>query len=142
MRGISFWSEGDIGFHPDLWLLALVEVHRAGGWLMLHAAVLMNCHRAVGLTGVSSAGKSTAALRIAGEGVEVLAEDQAWVRPADGLTVGLDLYLRALPDTLARFASHLLERSVGIDHHGKPLLPVLEPGQSAQLQTLLIFGLL
>lgn len=127
--------------HPDLWLLALAEVHRVGGWLMLHAAVLMNGHKAIGLTGVSGAGKSTAALRLAAEGVEVMAEDQAWVRPADGLTVGLDLYLRALPDTLAWFAPHLLERAVGQDHHGKHLLPVLEPGQSAQLQTLLVFGL-
>ncbi|MFB9993384.1 hypothetical protein ACFFLM_15555 [Deinococcus oregonensis] len=126
---------------PDLWLLAFAEVHRAGGWLLFHAAVATKDGNAIAITGESGAGKSTAALRLSGQGTNLLAEDQAWVRPADGLVIGFDPYLRVLPDTLARFAPHLMDRSVGFDPHGKHLLPFLQPGQSAVLRELLVFGL-
>ncbi|GAA5511966.1 hypothetical protein Dcar01_00680 [Deinococcus carri] len=124
------------------WVLAFVEAHRAGGWLPLHAAVLtVPSGQGVAVTGASGAGKSTAALRLAGAGATVLAEDQAWVRPTNGLTVGLDTHLRAFEDSVRRFAPHLLTRAAGRDAHGKLRLPLTRPGGRTTLDTLLVFGL-
>jgi len=123
------------------WTLAFVEAHRAGGWLPLHAAVLIRENRAVALTGVSGAGKSTAALRLAGAKFQVLAEDQAWLHPVDGRIVGLDTHLRAFEDSVRRFAPHLLEQAEGYDAHGKLLIPIIRWGEQGILQTLLVFGL-
>ncbi|GGO39195.1 hypothetical protein [Deinococcus humi] len=133
-----------LGNHPvpaEAWFLAWTEAHRAGGWLPLHSAVLMQGEQAVGLTGVSGAGKSTAALRLAGLGVTILSEDQAWVRPEDQRVVGFDQHLRAFDDSVRTFAPHLLSQAAGHDAYGKLLLPLTHPGAQATLQSLLVFGL-
>lgn len=123
------------------WVLALVEAHRAGGWLPLHAAVLSRGDRAAAVAGVSGAGKSTAALRLSGLGYGLLAEDHAWVHPHSGRVVGLDTHLRAREDSVGTFAPHLLDRAVGRDAHGKLRLPLLGPGGRGTLAALLVFGL-
>lgn len=129
---------------PDTaWVLAFVEAHRAGGWLPLHACVLSGegDAGAVAVTGVSGAGKSTAALRLAGRGYAVLAEDQVWIHPPTAQVVGFDTHLRAFEDSVRRFAPHLLPRAAGHDAHGKLLLPLTRPGGQARLRSLLVFGL-
>lgn len=131
---LSVWADGDalwlgeklhlevrergatITVTPDAseaaWTLAFVEAHRAGGWLPLHASVLAHAGRAVAITGVSGAGKSTAALRLAGTGLQVLAEDHAWVSP-ERCTVGFDTHLRAYEDSVRRFAPTCCPRPLG-----------------------------
>lgn len=148
------------------WLLALVELQRLSGWLPLHAATVARLDRtdrgaghqesvhqetghseAVSITGVSGAGKSTAALRLAGAGHTVLAEDQTWVHAASMRVTGLDRFLRTYADSLERFAPHLRAQAQGTDSYGKLLLPLTPPGELAQLteapqlRTLLVFGL-
>ncbi|GAA5532719.1 hypothetical protein [Deinococcus aluminii] len=134
---------GGPGVPEAAWVLAFVEAHRAGGWLPLHAAVLTRrgLERAVAVTGASGAGKSTAALRLAGAGLTILAEDQAWVQPASGLTLGLDTHLRAFEDSVRRFAPQWLGQAAGRDAHGKLQLPLTAAGGRATLDTLLVFGL-
>lgn len=129
------------------WLLALVELQRLSGWLPLHAATMCRGEQAVSITGVSGAGKSTAALRLAGAGHTVLAEDQTWVHAATMRVTGLDRFLRTYADSLERFAPQLRVQVQGTDSYGKLLLPLTPPGELAQateapqLRTLLVFGL-
>lgn len=123
------------------WLLAFVELQRLSGWVPLHAATVARQGRAIAITGVSGAGKSTAALRLASEGWIVLAEDQSWVHPATGQVTGLDRFLRTYPDSLDRFAPHLRLQVKGQDAYGKLLVPLPPCGEAAQLSALLVFGL-
>ena len=123
------------------WLLAIVELQRLAGWVPLHAAAVARQGRAVAITGVSGAGKSTAALRLAGEGWTVLAEDQTWVHPATGQVTGLDRFLRTYADSLDRFAPHLRAQVQGQDAYGKLMVPLRPPQEAAHLGALLVFGL-
>lgn len=117
------------GAAPELWALAFTELHRAGGWLPLHAAVVAAGNRAAAFTGLSGAGKSTAALRLHAAGERVLAEDRAFWHAPTGVITGLDRHLRAYEDSLERFAPALLPlvRAQGRDLHGKLRLPL--PGE-------------
>ncbi|WP_019010761.1 hypothetical protein [Deinococcus aquatilis] len=133
---------GAVPVSGEAWLLAFTEAHRAAGWLPLHAAVLMQAGRGVALAGVSGAGKSTAALRLAAAGVTVLSEDHTWVHPQSRLTVGLDQYLRTFDDSLQAFAPQWLAADLGRDPHGKRTLPLTQPGEQTTLNDLLVFGLL
>ena len=131
------------------WLLAFSEAHRAAGWLTLHAAVVERGGRATAISGVSGAGKSTAALRLSAAGLDLLAEDHTWVWPHTGVVVGLDAHLRALDDSVRLFAPQLLQDALergalGRDAHGKLLLPLLRaapPAVAPTLEALLVFGL-
>lgn len=123
------------------WLLALAELQRLSGWLPLHAAAVARGGRAVGITGVSGAGKSTAALRLAAAGLSVLAEDQTWVHAGSGQVLGLDRFLRTYPDSLDRFAPELRAAVQGHDAYGKLMVPLITPTAPATLDTLLVFGL-
>lgn len=137
---------GPGGASPELWALAFTELHRAGGWLPLHAAVVAAGGRAVAFTGVSGAGKSTAALRLHAAGEHVLAEDRAFWHAPSGVVTGLDRHLRAYEDSLDRFAPALLPlaRAQGRDAHGKLRLPLrgapasAGSGAGAQLTQLLL----
>jgi len=131
---------GRTAIPEEAWMLAFTEAHRVGGWLPLHAAVLTRLGQGVGITGVSGAGKSTAALRLAGAGLTVLSEDQAWLRPEDQRVVGFDQHLRAFKDSLETFAPHLLDSVIGRDVHGKCMLPLTQPGGKATLRGLLVLG--
>lgn len=72
-------------------------------------------------------------------GYEVLAEDQTWWQAQSGLVTGLDRFLRAYPESLARFApSELLPASS--DQRGKLLLP-LAAGGNAPLVAVGFLGL-
>lgn len=119
--------------------LALTEAQRAGGWLPLHAATVAQGNRAVAISGVSGAGKSTATLRLRGEGYAVLSEDRTFWQAETGLVAGLDRYLRAFEDSLQTFAPHLLSASVGRDIKGKHLLPLAQAGR-AELEAVLLFS--
>lgn len=123
------------------WLLALAELQRLSGWLPLHAATVAREDRAVGITGVSGAGKSTAALRLAAAGLSVLAEDQTWVHAGSGRVLGLDRFLRTYPDSLDRFAPGLRAAAQGQDAYGKLMVPLTPPTTPATLDLLLVFGL-
>ncbi|MBZ9713241.1 hypothetical protein [Deinococcus multiflagellatus] len=154
-RGDEFWLEGHLygqvgargarlhagpGAARDLWALALTEVHRAGGWLPLHAALVSGPAGAAAVLGVSGAGKSTAALRLRAAGWTILAEDRAWVGP-QGEAVGLDRTLRAYRDSVARFAPHLLPEfdAAPRDPRGKALLR-LDAAPPAPLRGVLCLG--
>lgn len=128
------------------WLLALAEAQRRAGWLPLHAATVAQPvatsggEGAVSFSGVSGAGKSTAALRLMGLGYRVLAEDQTWFHAVSGQVVGLDRWLRTYPDSLERFAPQLAREGCSKDAYGKLMLPL--PAQKpAALRELLFFGL-
>jgi hypothetical protein len=121
-------------------LLLLSELHRARGWLPLHASTAALNGRAVSITGPSGAGKSTAALRLAGLGYAILAEDQTWLHPETRRVHGLDRWLRAYPDSLERFAPQLLPQSQGTDVYGKHLLPLSGTREAATLEALLLLG--
>lgn len=147
---LSVGSDGNVarltadeGENPPetAWLLAFVELQRLAGWVPLHAATVARRGRAVAITGVSGAGKSTAALRLAGEGWTVLAEDQTWVHPATGQVTGLDRFLRTYADSLDRFAPHLRAQVQGQDAYGKLMVPLRPPEEAAHLGALLVFGL-
>lgn len=160
---LDIWAQGDelwLGNHLHLqlaaaprltvhlaapseaaWLLALAELQRLSGWLPLHAATVARESRAVGITGVSGAGKSTAALRLAAAGLSVLAEDQTWVHAGSGRVLGLDRFLRTYPDSLDRFAPELRAAAQGQDAYGKLMVPLTPPTMPATLDTLLVFGL-
>lgn len=116
---------------PAAWLLALTELHRAGGWLPLHAVVLGAGDRAFAVTGVSGAGKSTLALRLLEAGAEVLAEDRAFWHAPSGQVTGLDRALRVFDGSVERFAPALRPGLAGAerDPRGKALLP-LPPGSA------------
>lgn len=131
--------------HPDaleLWSLALTEAHRAGGWLPLHAALIVREGRAVALSGVSGAGKSTAALRLLAGGWSVLAEDRAFWHAPTGQVAGLDRSLRAFPDSVERFAPALLPQALAgpRDARGKLLLPLPPVHAEATLSAVLLFA--
>lgn len=121
-------------------LLLLSELHRARGWLPLHASTAARNGRAVSITGPSGAGKSTAALRLAGLGYTILAEDQTWLHPGTRRVHGLDRWLRAYPDSLERFAPQLLSQSQGMDMYGKHLLPLSRSREATKLEALLFLG--
>ncbi|WP_161883199.1 hypothetical protein [Deinococcus alpinitundrae] len=129
------------GASPEVWALMFTELHRAGGWLPLHAAVVASGSRAVAITGVSGAGKSTAALRLSAAGMQVIAEDRAFWHPASGEIRGLDTHLRVYDDSLARFAPERLPGAVAWerDGHGKLRIP-LQTGspQATRLVQLLL----
>lgn len=126
---------------PELTALLLFsELHRARGWLPLHASTAALNGRAVSITGPSGAGKSTAALRLAGLGYTILAEDQTWLHPETRRVHGLDRWLRAYPDSLERFAPHLLAESQGTDVYGKHLLCLGRTREAATLEALLFLG--
>lgn len=127
------------GASPEVVMLAMTELHRAGGWLPLHASVVAREGRAVAISGVSGAGKSTALLRLMAEGFEVVAEDRAFWHAASGQVVGLDRFLRAFRDSLERFAPQWLEQPLGRDIKGKWMLPLPE-SRSAALQRVLLLG--
>ena len=135
------------GAPPDLWAVAFTELHRAGGWLPLHGAVVAAGDRAVAFTGVSGAGKSTAALRLHAAGERVLAEDRAFWHAQSGVVTGLDRHLRAYEDSLERFAPALLPlaRAQGRDAHGKLRLPLngaaeAATGEAPRLTRLLVLA--
>ncbi|MFC5847091.1 hypothetical protein [Deinococcus petrolearius] len=135
------------GAPADLWAVAFTELHRAGGWLPLHAAVVAAGDRAVAFTGVSGAGKSTAALRLHAAGGRVLAEDRAFWHAHSGVVTGLDRHLRAYEDSLERFAPALLPlaRTQGRDAHGKLRLPLngaaeATTGEAPRLTRLLVLA--
>lgn len=121
-------------------LLLLSELHRARGWLPLHASTAALNGRAVSITGPSGAGKSTASLRLAGLGYTILAEDQTWLHPATRRVHGLDRWLRAYPDSLERFAPQLLPHTQGTDVYGKHLLSLGRTREAATLEALLFLG--
>ncbi|GHF80399.1 hypothetical protein [Deinococcus ficus] len=126
---------------PELTALLLFsELHRARGWLPLHASTAARNGHAVSITGPSGAGKSTAALRLAGLGYTVLAEDQTWLHPETRRVHGLDCWLRAYPDSLERFAPQLLPQSQGTDVYGKHLLSLSRTREAATLEALLFLG--
>ncbi|MBX8465149.1 hypothetical protein [Deinococcus sp. RIT780] len=129
------------GAAQDLWALAFTEAHRAAGWVPLHAALIAGRGGVVAVTGPSGAGKTTACLRLRAAGWTVLAEDRAWIGP-DGRAAGLDRTLRALDDSLARFAPELLLDGPGIrrDARGKRLLPLTVPPVSLPLTAVLLLG--
>ncbi len=123
-------------------LLAFAEAHRLAGWLPLHAATVSGVGQALSLSGPSGAGKSTAALRLRGAGLSLLAEDQTWWHAQSGAVTGLDRFLRAYPDSVERFAPHLLGQAQGQDQHGKLLLPLgTQPAPPAPLQAIGFLGL-
>ncbi|UBV43188.1 hypothetical protein LAJ19_02905 [Deinococcus taeanensis] len=126
----------------DVWVLALTELHRAAGWLPLHAALIGAADEARGVlvTGPSGAGKSTACLRLRAHGLRVLAEDRVWWTPGGPVT-GMDRTLRAHRDSVDRFAPHLTAALPELprDVHGKFMLP-LSPGGAAALQAVLMLG--
>lgn len=129
------------GAAPDLWALAFTEAHRAAGWVPLHAALIAGRGGVVAITGPSGAGKTTACLRLRAAGWTVLAEDRAWIGP-DGRAAGLDRSLRALDDSLARFAPELLLDGPGVtrDARGKRVLPLTVPPVSLPLTAVLLLG--
>ncbi len=129
------------GVSEAAWLLAIAELQRLSGWLPLHAATVAQDDHAVSVTGVSGAGKSTAALRFAAQSWTVLAEDQTWVHPASMRVTGLDRYLRTYLDSLDRFAPELKAQIQGQDAYGKQMLPLKPPAEPAELRGLLVFGL-
>lgn len=121
------------------WSLAMTEAHRAAGWLPLHAAVIVRGERAVAITGVSGAGKSTATLRLLNLGYSVLGEDRAFWRAATGEIWGLDRFLRTFDDSLDRWAPQWRPDSPQRDIKGKVMLPLpLRP--PAQLVAVLVLG--
>jgi len=129
------------GAPTEVWALMLTELHRAGGWLPLHAAVVASGPQAVAITGVSGAGKSTAALCLSAAGMQVIAEDRAFWCPASGEIRGLDTHLRVYDDSLARFAPERLPDAVAWerDGHGKLRMPLqLGAPQVARLVQLLL----
>ncbi|WP_425147139.1 hypothetical protein [Deinococcus sp.] len=99
--------------------LALTEAGRAAGLLPLHAAVLARDGRAVGVTGQSGAGKSTAALRLLEAGWSLVAEDSAWLDPVSFRVAGADVGLRVFEASVRRFAPGWLEQRAALDAHGK-----------------------
>ncbi|WP_155864564.1 hypothetical protein [Deinococcus ficus] len=121
-------------------LLLFSELHRARGWLPLHASTAALNGRAVSITGPSGAGKSTAALRLAGLGYTILAEDQTWLHPGTRRVHGLDRWLRAYRDSLERFAPQLLPHTQGTDVYGKHLLSLSRTREPAALEALLFLG--
>ncbi|GAA0497146.1 hypothetical protein [Deinococcus depolymerans] len=129
------------GAGQDLWALAFTEAHRAAGWVPLHAALIAGHGGVVAVTGPSGAGKTTACLRLRAAGWTVLAEDRAWIGP-DGQVAGLDRTLRALDDSLARFAPELLggDGPVARDGRGKRLLPLTVPPVTLPLTAVLLLG--
>ncbi|GAA5502788.1 hypothetical protein Dxin01_02535 [Deinococcus xinjiangensis] len=133
------WAQQAAFPNPEVWMLALTEAHRAGGWLPLHAAAVAQAGRAVALTGVSGAGKSTALLRLGALGYDLLAEDRCFWHAPSGQVAGLDRYLRAFEDSLQRFAPQHLAAQPERDSKGKRLLP-LPPAPAAQLCALLLLG--
>jgi len=106
---------------PALLLLAFTEVQRAAGLLPLHASVLSRDGQTVAISGPSGAGKSTAALRLLAHGWHLVAEDWAWLDPVAGQLAGWDIGLRLRPESLERFAPHLLA-GAPTDAHGKRVL--------------------
>lgn len=126
----------------EVFMLAFSEVHRAAGWLPLHAAVVACGGRAVAISGYSGAGKSTSVLRLAGLGYQVVAEDRAFWHPASGQIAGLDRHLRAFQDSVQRFAPHLWSPAEGgpRDGKGKYLLPLVSAAKPAQLEALVLLG--
>lgn len=129
------------GAAPDLWALAFTEAHRAAGWVPLHAALIAGRGGVVAVTGPSGAGKTTACLRLRAAGWTVLAEDRAWIGPGTQ-AAGLDRTLRALDDSLARFAPDLLRAGPDVtrDARGKRLLPLTVPPVSLPLTAVLLLG--
>lgn len=125
----------------ELWSLVFTEAHRAGGWLPLHAALLVAHGQAVALTGVSGAGKSTATLRLLEAGYTVLAEDRAFWNTS-GQVAGFDRWLRAFPDSVERFAPRLLFEALAgpRDTKGKLLLPLPQVQQKAELTSVLLLA--
>lgn len=130
-------------FKPPQDVLALVftEIHRAGGWLPLHAAVVASQGWAVGISGPSGAGKSTALLQLLEQGVDLVAEDRAFWHAATGQVAGLDQHLRVYQDSLTRFAPAWLPQlsMLNQDVKGKYMLP-LPKGTTGQLQQVVLLG--
>ncbi len=125
---------GKGGASAVAWSLALTEVQRAGGWLPLHAAVVARGGKAVAITGVSGAGKSTATLRLLGLGFRVICEDRAFWHAASGEVRGLDRWLRAFDDSVDTFAPQLRDQALAQrDIKGKLLLPLTPDAGAAQL---------
>lgn len=152
LPGLYLWVQPDgatIIYTPEaatptaaeLWSLVFTEAHRAGGWLPLHAALMVAHGQAVALTGVSGAGKSTATLRLLEAGYIVLAEDRAFWN-ASGQVAGFDRWLRAFPDSVERFAPRLLSEALTgpRDVKGKLLLPLPQAPQRAKLTCVLLLA--
>ncbi|WP_145999481.1 hypothetical protein [Deinococcus sp. UR1] len=111
----------------DALALAMTELHRAGGWVPLHACVVARAGHAVAITGPSGAGKSTALLRLLQEGYDVIAEDRSFWHAPTGRIVGMDRTLRAYTRSLELFAPAWLPRlPLAQDQKGKWLLPLEE----------------
>ncbi|WP_291423390.1 hypothetical protein [Deinococcus sp.] len=132
---------GKGGASAAAWALALTEVQRAGGWLPLHAAVVARGEKAVAITGVSGAGKSTATLRLLGLGLRVICEDRAFWHAASGEVRGLDRWLRAFDDSVDTFAPQLRAQALAQrDIKGKLLVPLTPDAGAAQLIEILALG--
>lgn len=127
------------GAGQDVWAVAFTEIHRAAGWVPLHAALVGGPAGAVAITGPSGAGKSTACLRLQAAGWTVLAEDRAWFGPA-GQVLGLDRVLRAFDDSLALFAPQDSGVNGPRDSKGKRMLPLPPAGIAPPLVAVLLLG--
>jgi len=131
---------GQTSTHLELFSLAFTEAHRAGGWLPLHAATVARDDRAVAISGVSGAGKSTAVLRLWNRGFRVVAEDRTFWHVDSGRVAGLDRCLRVFDDSVARFPPPGRAGFVGRDAKGKGLLPLPPSEQDARLDRLFLFA--
>jgi len=120
---IELGPQADI--HSQATLLALhlafLEAQRACGLLCLHAAVVRRDDHILAITGMSGAGKSSAALRLSRLGWSLVAEDTSWLTEG-GVVVGWDDGLRLWPDAKARFAPEW--PTARLDAHGKVQLEV------------------
>jgi hypothetical protein len=74
---------------------------RAQGLVPLHAACVGRAGRGLLLMGSSGAGKSTVALHCLLQGLEFLAEDAVFVRPAQLMATGVANFIHVRPDSLA-----------------------------------------
>lgn len=128
------------GDHLELFSLAFAEAHRAGGWLPLHAATVARGSRAVAISGVSGAGKSTAVLRLWNHGFRVVAEDRTFWHAESGQVAGLDRCLRVFDDSIGHFPPVSLTGIVGRDAKGKGLLPLQRSDGAASLDRLFLFA--
>lgn len=82
---------------------ALAELLRSRGVFLLHAACVAPApgRAAMLIVGPSGTGKTTTALALAGAGMELLADDSTFYRPADGAVAGLPLACKVHSNTRA-----------------------------------------
>lgn len=103
--------------------LAMGESLRASGLIPLHASVAVRGGEATAFAGRSGVGKSTTLWRAIRAGWAPLAEDFAWLDPADLTVYGWDRGLRLWPETRERFAPEVPLSRFRADADGKLFLP-------------------